>query len=250
MSDLLAWPILSARGLRLSLRNVDGLLIALILPIMLMLMFVYLFGGAIQTGTDYVTYVLPGVLVLCAGYGASLTAVAVSEDMKQGIVDRLRSMDIGGRAVLAGHVTASALRNLCSIVAVFAVAFLIGFRSGADLTGWLATVGLIVAYIVAMSTLSALVGLMAKTPEAASGFTFFVLFLPYPSSAFVPIETMPSWLHGFAEHQPVTPIIESVRGLLLGTPVGSEPWTALTWCGAIIALSVGLSGVLFARRTR
>jgi len=250
VSDLLAWPILSARGLRLSLRNVDGLLIALILPVVLMLMFVYLFGGAIQTGTDYVTYVLPGVLVLCAGYGASLTAVAVAEDMKRGIVDRLRSVDVSGRAVLAGHVTASALRNLCSIAAVFAVAFLIGFRSGADLTGWLATAGLLIAYIVAMSALSALVGLMARTPEAAGGFTFFVLFLPYPSSAFVPIETMPSWLRGFAEHQPVTPIIESVRGLLLGTPVGSEPWVALAWCGAIIMISMGLSGVLFARRTR
>jgi ABC-2 type transport system permease protein len=242
---------MAGRSLRLAFRNLDSLLITLLLPVMLMLMFVYLFGGAIQTGTsEYVTYALPGVLIICASYGASMTAVSVADDMSKGVIDRFRSMDIGGRALISGHVAASTLRNLASVVAVFAVAFLIGFRPSAGLPGWLGTAGILIAFIVAVSTLSATVGLLARTPEAASGFTFFVLFLPYPSSAFVPVDTMPDWLHGFARNQPATPVIETLRGLLLDQPVGTRPWAALAWCAAILAVSAALAGVLFRRRTR
>ncbi|MFI0356354.1 ABC transporter permease [Actinomadura sp. 9N407] len=242
---------MAGRSLRLTFRNLDALLITLLLPVMLMLLFVYLFGGAIDTGTSaYVTYAVPGVLIICASYGASMTAVIVADDLGKGVVDRFRSMDIGGRALLSGHVTASTLRNLGSVTAVFAVAFLIGFRPGAGLAGWLATAGVLIAFIIAMSALSAAVGLLARTPEAASGFTFFVLFLPYPSSAFVPVDTMPGWLHGFALNQPATPVIETVRGLLLGQPVGTRPWVALAWCAGILTLSIVMSGVLFRRRTR
>ncbi|MEW2358924.1 ABC transporter permease [Spirillospora sp. NPDC029432] len=250
MSELTAWPVMAGRSLRLTLRNVEGLLITLLLPVMIMLLFVYLFGGAIDTGTEYVTYALPGVLIICASYGASMTAVSVADDMSKGVVDRFRSMDIGARALLSGHVAASTLRNLGSVLAVFAVAFLIGFRPSAGPVGWLATAGVLIAFIVAMSAISATAGLLARTPEAASGFTFFVLFLPYPSSAFVPVETMPGWLHGFARNQPATPIIETVRGLLLDQPVGTRPWVALAWCAGILLAAVALSGVLFRRRTR
>ena len=237
------------RSLRLSRRNIDALMTSLMLPIMLMLLFVYLFGGAIHTGTAYVTYVVPGVLLLCAGFGSSLTAVSVSNDMTGGIIDRFRSMDVGGAAVLAGHVAASAVRNAASTLLVFGVAFLIGFRPHAGPLDWLAAAAVLLAFILAISWLSAAVGLLAKSPEAAGGFTFFVMFLPYPSSAFVPIDTMPTWLHGFARHQPATPVIETIRGLLLGTPVGNSPWLALAWCGGILAASVALSGVLLRRRT-
>ncbi|XVQ15576.1 ABC transporter permease [Spirillospora sp. CA-255316] len=251
MSELAAWPVLAGRSLRLTMRNLDALLTAVLLPVMVLLLFVYLFGGAIQSGTsEYVTYAVPGVLVMCASYGASMTAVMVASDLEEGIVDRFRSMDIGGRMLLSGHVTASALRNLFSVVVVFAVAFAIGFRPGAGPAAWLATLALLTAFIVAMSAISAMVGLLARTAEAASGFTFFVLFLPYPSSAFVPIETMPDWLHGFARNQPATPIIESVRGLMLDQPVGDRPWTALAWCAGILLVAAALSGVLFRRRTR
>ncbi|MEU8796515.1 ABC transporter permease [Spirillospora sp. NPDC048819] len=251
MSELAVWPVMAARTLRLTFRNLEALLITLLLPVMLMLLFVYLFGGAIETDApEYVTYAVPGVLILCASYGASMTAVGVADDMSKGIIDRFRSMDIGGPALLSGHVTASALRNLGSITAVFAVAFLIGFRPSAGLPAWLGTVGVLLAFIVAISALSAAVGLLARSPEAASGFTFFVLFLPYPSSAFVPVDTMPDWLHGFARNQPATPVIETVRGLLLDQPVGTRPWTALAWCAGILAVSVALSGILFRRRTR
>jgi ABC-2 type transport system permease protein len=244
------WQIMAGRSLRLSRRKLDALLTSVLLPVLLMLMFVYLFGGAIHTGTAYHNYVLPGVLVLCAGFGASLTAVAVSEDMTDGIIDRFRSMDISGAAVLSGHVAASLVRNAISTILVLGVGLAIGFRPAAGLAGWLAAAGVLLAFILAFSWLSAAIGLVAGSPEAASGFTFILMFLPYPSSAFVPIATMPSWLRGFAHHQPATPVIESVRGLLMGTPVGTSPWQALAWCGGLLAVSVGLTGVLFRRRAR
>jgi len=241
--------IMASRCLRLSRRQLDALLTSLLLPVLLMLLFVCLFGGAIHTGTRYVTYVVPGVLLLCAGYGASLTAVSVSQDMAGGIVDRFRSMDVRGAAILAGHVTASVARNIASTVLVFGVACLIGFRPHAGLPGWLGAAGVLLLFILAMSWLAAAFGLAVKTPEAASGFIFVVAFLPYASSAFVPVATMPSWIRGFASHQPVTPATETIRGLLLGTPVGTSPWLALGWCGGILALAVILSGWLFTRRT-
>ncbi len=240
---------MAVRCTRLSARDLDALLTSLILPVLLMLVFVYLFGGAIDTGTAYVTYVVPGVLVLCAGYGAATTAVGVSGDMAEGVVDRFRSLDVGGTSVLAGHVVASVARNAVATAAVFAVAFLIGFRPDASPAGWAAAVGVLAAYVVAFSWLSAAIGLLAESPEAASGFTFFVLFLPYPSSAFVPVDTMPGWMHGFAENQPVTHVIEALRGLLLDEPVGSAPWLALIWCGGLLVVSVAASAVLFRRRT-
>ncbi|GAA3420096.1 ABC transporter permease [Streptosporangium vulgare] len=250
MSDLVAWPVMTGRAVRLSLRNLDALITSFLLPVMVMLLFVYLFGGAIQTGTDYVTYAVPGVLVMCASYGASLTAVAVSQDMSRGIVDRFRSMDVGGAAFLGGHVAAGTARNLVSLVIVFVVAFALGFRADADLSGWAGAAGILVVFVLAVSAVSAVVGLLSRTPETAGGFTFFVMFLPYPSSAFVPVRTMPEWLHGFAENQPATPIIESVRGLLLGRPVGDDPWKALAWCGGLLLLSAVFSGRLFRRRAR
>jgi ABC-2 type transport system permease protein len=239
---------MSGRSLRMARRNVDVLLTSLLLPVLIMLLFVYLFGGAIETGTRYVTYVVPGVLLLSAGFGAASTAVSVTTDMTGGIIDRFRSLDVAGASVLAGHVAASVVRNLASTVLVFGVAFLIGFRPSAGPLDWLAAAGILVLFIMAISWLSAAFGLLARSPEAAGGFTFLVMFLPYPSSAFVPIETMPGWLHGFAENQPVTPIIETMRGLLLGLPVGSSPWKALAWSLGILAASVALSGVLFRRR--
>ena len=247
MSDALT---MSGRCLRLSRRNPEAVLTSLMLPIMLMLLFVYLFGGAIETGTDkYVTYVVPGLLLLCAGYGASITAVSVCHDMTGGIVDRFRSLDVGGAAVLAGHVAASVVRNAASTVLVLGVGVLVGFRPHASALDWLGAAALLLAFVVALSWFAAVIGLLARTPEGANAFTFFVMFLPYPSSAFVPVGTMPAWIQGFATHQPVTPVIETLRSLLLGTPAGSNPWQAVAWCAGILAVSIGLSAALFRRRT-
>ncbi|QHY96436.1 Daunorubicin/doxorubicin resistance ABC transporter permease protein DrrB [Streptomyces sp. S4.7] len=243
--------VMTGRSIRLSSRNVDAVFTSLMLPVMLMLIFVYLFGGAIDTGTGgpYVSYVVPGVLLLCAGFGSSGTAVSVNEDMKGGIVDRLRSLDVGGTAILAGHVASSTVRNVVSTVLVLGVALLIGFRPTPTLPAALAAAGLLLAFILAISWLAAAVGLLTKSPEAAGSFSFFMMFLTYPSSTFAPIAAMPSWLHGFAYNQPVTPVIESLRGLLLNEPVGSDPWVALAWCAGILLVAVGVSGRLFRIRT-
>ncbi|QHF93577.1 multidrug ABC transporter permease [Streptomyces sp. NHF165] len=243
------YAVLTGRAIRLTRRSPDALLMALVLPVLLMLVFVYFFGGAIQGTSDaYVTYVAPGVLILCAGYGASMTATTVCDDMTGGIIDRFRSMNTPGTAVLTGHVLASVVRNLVSTVIVLAVALAIGFRPGAGAGGWLAAGGILLLYLCALSWLGAAAGLLAKSPEAAGGFTFFVLFLPHPSSAFVPVETMPDWLHGFARNQPVTPVIESVRALLLDRPYGDAPWTALLWCLGVLAVALPLCAWLFRRR--
>jgi ABC-2 type transport system permease protein len=247
MSDTVS---MVGRGVRLTSRQLDSLITSIMLPIMILLLFVYLFGGAIATGTSYVTYVVPGVILLCAGFGAANTAVAVAQDLNAGIIDRFRSLDVPGGAVIAGHVAASVARNAVSTALVFGVAFLIGFRPHADAAHWLAAVGMLLLFVLAISWLAAAAGVLARSAEAASGFTFLVMFLPYPSSAFVPIHTMPTWLQGFARHQPCTPVIETIRGMLLGTPVGHAPWTALAWCVGITAVSVALCGVLFWRRTR
>jgi ABC-2 type transport system permease protein len=240
---------MTTRCLRLSQRNVDALITSLMLPVMLMLLFVYLFGGAIETGTKYVTYVVPGVLLLCAGYGSALTAVSVSHDMTGGIIDRFRSLDVGGPALLTGHVVASVVRNMMSTVLVFGVAFVIGFRPHADVLDWLAAAGVLVLFVFAVSWFAAAICLLARSPETANGFTFVIMFLPYASSAYLPINTMPSWIQGFARRQPITPVVETLRGLLLGAPVGTEPWVAIAWCGGILVVSIALSIVFFRRRT-
>jgi ABC-2 type transport system permease protein len=242
--------VMSARCARLSSRNVEALTTSLMLPVLLMLMFVYLFGGAIHTGTTYVRYVVPGVILLCAGFGSAMTAVTVSQDMTGGIVDRLRSLDVGGTAVLWGHVAASVARNAASTVLVLGVALLIGFHPTAGPLAWLGVAGILVLFIVAISALSAAIGLLAGSPEAANGFAFFVMFLPYASSAFVPVSTIhPAWLRGFAMHQPVTPLIDTLRSLLVGGHAGADPWQAVAWCIAILAVSLGVAGVAFTRRT-
>jgi ABC-2 type transport system permease protein len=247
-SALTRGRVMIGRCMRLGWRNTDALITSLVLPVALMLMFVYLFGGAIRTGTAYHTYVVPGVLVLCAGFGSALTAVRVCEDMNGGIVDRLVSMNVGGAAIVAGHVVASAVRNAVSSALVLGVAFAIGFRPRADAVAWLGAIGLLMAFIVAVSALSAVIGLLVRSPEAANGCTFVLLFLPYPSSAFVPIATMPTWIRGFARHQPATPVIGSIRGLLLSQPLGNDAWVALAWCGGILLASAAASLVVFQRR--
>ncbi|MBB1243403.1 ABC transporter permease [Streptomyces durbertensis] len=244
---------LTGRCVRLSARNLDALLMSLALPVLLMLVFVYLFGGAITTGdpaTSYVTYVVPGVLVLCSGYGAALTASTLNGDLRSGVVDRFRSMDVGGTALVGGHVLASLARNAAATAAVLLVALLLGFRPRASLGAALAAAVVLLCYVLALSWLAAVVGALVSTPEAAGAFGFVALFLPYPSSAFVPVETMPGWLHGFAGHQPVTSVIESLRALLLGAPAGASPWIALAWCAVLLALSVPLASLALARRHR
>jgi ABC-2 type transport system permease protein len=236
------------RSIRHSTRQLDSLLVTVALPVLLMLMFVYIFGGAIDTGGEYVNYVVPGIILLCTGFGASTTAVDVATDMTEGIIDRFRSLPIISSAVLTGHVVASVARNAFATVLVIGVAYLAGFRPTAGPMEWLATAGVLLVWVLAMSWLSVCLGLLANSAEAASGFTFFVLFLPYLSSAFVPTDTMPTVLRAIADHQPITPIIETVRGFLIGTPIGSSGWLAIAWCGAVLLASYIAAAALFRRR--
>jgi len=245
---LYSGPVLAGRCLRLARRNLDALLTSLLLPVLLMLLFVYLFGGAIATGTRYVTYVVPGVLLLCAGFGAAGTAVSVCQDLAGGIVDRFRSLDVPAAVILGGHVAASMVRNTVSTLLVLGVAFGIGFRAQAGPVGWTEAAGILVAFVLAVSWLAAAAGTLASSAEAASGLTFVMVFLPYPSSTFVPIATMPGWLQGFARDQPVTPVVETLRDKLLGLPAGTAPWHALAWCGSILLVSVAMSGLALRRR--
>ena len=237
------------RSLRISARNVEALLMAVILPIMLMLIFVYIFGGAINSGTAYVNYVVPGIIILCAGFGASTTAVSVTHDMVGGVIDRIRSMPVVSSAVLTGHVVASVARNLVAMAIVVGVGLAIGWRPAAGVGDWFAAIGFLALFMLSISWLAACLGLLVRSVDAAGGATFAITFLPYVSSAFVPVDTLPSWLRGVAEHQPITPIVETTRGLLMGTPIGSSWWIALIWFGGITIVAFSWAALLFRRRT-
>jgi ABC-2 type transport system permease protein len=232
------------------MRQIDGFIVSLALPIMLMLTFVYLFGGAIHTGGAYVDYVVPGVLMVCLGFGTGNTAVAVAQDLSTAVIDRFRSMDVPSAALIGGHVATSVVRSLLSSALVLGLAFAIGFRSPAGPLSWLAALGVLSLFVVALSWLAAAAGVLTRSVQAASGITFFLSFLAYPSSAVVPISTMPSWLQGFARVQPMTPVIDTLRALLDGMPVGSAAWPAVAWSCGIVAASVVLATLLFRARTR
>jgi ABC-2 type transport system permease protein len=240
---------MAGRSLRLSARSPEALLTALFLPVMLMVVFVYLFGGAVDIGTRYVDYVVPGVLLLCAVTGAGTTAVTVCQDMTSGIIDRFRSLGVPGTAVLAGHVTASLLRNVISTALVTAVAFGIGFRPHSSAAAFAAALGVLLLFVAAVSWLAAAFGLAVSAPEAANSAVFVLMFFSYASSAFVPIRTMPWWLRGFARNQPATPVTQTIRGLLLRQPADVRLWTALAWCLGIMAVSVAICALLYRRRT-
>jgi ABC-2 type transport system permease protein len=240
-----------ARCVRLSSRQTDSLITSLTLPVLLMVTFVYLFGGAIETGTRYITYVVPGVLLLCAAVGSATTAVTVSQDLKGGIIDRFRSMDVRGITILSGHVAASIARNLFSSVLVMGIALAIGFRPHGSVIGWLAALAVLLMFVIAVSWLSAAFGLLVTSPDAANSIMFVLMFLTYASSAFVPVRTMPWWLHGFAYNQPATPVIETLRGLLSGTSgTASHAALAVAWCVGITAASILASSLLWNVRTR
>ncbi|GAA3854844.1 multidrug efflux ABC transporter permease LieB [Saccharothrix violaceirubra] len=236
------------RGIRLSRRNVDTLVMALMLPLVMMALFVYVFGGAIAADGRYIDYVVPGIILLCVGFGASSTALSVVDDLRGGMIDRLRSMPIHAFAVLTGHVVASVVRNALATTIVVLAAVAMGFRPSATPLEWLAVAGLLLLYVAAISWLAAAMGVVAKTPEAAGALNFLMLFLPYLSSAFVPTDTMPAVLRAISENQPVTPLIETVRGLLTGTAIGSHGVIALAWSAGLLIASTTVAVMLYRRK--
>lgn len=248
LAPLVAESTFVKRSLIHTVRTPDALIMAIALPIILMLMFTFVFGGAIESDGSYVNYVVPGIILVCAGFGAASVAVDVANDMTTGIIDRFRTMPLRASAVITGHVVASLLRNLVATAIVIGVAIAVGFRPVATALEWLALLGLVALYILAITYLFAAIGLAASSPEAAGGYGFILMFLPYVSSAFVPVDTMPTWLQWIAEHQPLTPIIETIRSLLVGTDLGANAWWALGWCTVILAAAVIWTGWLFRRK--
>jgi ABC-2 type transport system permease protein len=238
------------RNLR-HLRRYPGMMImSLGMPVLLLLLFVGVFGGAMQAGVRggaYVDYLVSGILLMTVGYGASMTALAVNRDMTEGIISRFRTMAIARVSVLTGHVLGAVLRTLVSAVLVVGVALLFGFRPAAGLGGWFATLGMVLLLAFALTWLAVAVGLAAKNAEGANLFILFVQVLPFLSSAFVPTDTMSGAVRWFARNEPFTPIIDTLRGLMLGTPVGGSVWIAVAWCAGFTVAGHVWARALFRR---
>ncbi|THF67920.1 ABC transporter permease [Deinococcus sp. Arct2-2] len=238
MNALRDTGILVGRSMRHIQRSPDTIITVAIMPIMLMLLFVYVFGGAINTGTDNkVNYMLPGILLIAIASGVAYTAMRLFTDKQKGIVARLHSMPVSRSAVLWGHVLTSLVSNAVSLAIIILVALVMGFRSSAGLTAWLAAAGILTLFTFALTWLAVVPGLTAKSVEGATAFSYPLIYLPFISAAFVPTATMPTPVRVFAEHQPVTAIVNSLRALLGGQPVGIDIWTALAWCAGIAILA-------------
>lgn len=233
--------ILTGRLMKHILRSPDTIITVAITPIAIMLLFVYVFGGAVKMslGADvnYINYQLPGILLMAVASGIAYTAYRLFLDMQKGLFSRFNSMPISRSSVLWSHVLTSLLSNMLTVVIIILVALIMGFRSYAGILNWLAAVGIIALYTLALTWIAVIAGLTAKSMEAASSFSYLLLFLPFLSSAFVPTETMPKVIRVFAENQPVTSIVESIRSLLNSEPVGNDIWIALTWCLGITVVA-------------
>ena len=240
--------IMLRRNFKHTVRNPTAVFNAVLFPIVLLLMFVYVIGRAFDVGVDYVDYATPGMIVLAICYGLSATALAVNSDMTKGIINRFKVMDISRGAVLNAHVAASMLRSLIAIAAIIGVAFALGFRSAASSLEWLAAIGLIVVVSFATSWLTVALGLAAKTPESAGMATVPLILLPFLSSAIVPVDKMGPGVRQFAEYQPFTPIIETLRGLLTGQPSAGDAIAALAWCAGIALVGYLWALATFRRR--
>ena len=230
--------VMLERSMRHIFRSMDTIITVTIMPIAFMLLFVYVFGGAIQTGTDnYVNYLLPGILLIAIASGISYTAYRLFLDVQGGIFERFHSMPIARSTVLWGHVLTSLVSNAISVVVIILVALVMGFRSPAGLLSWLAVAGILALFTLALTWIAAIAGLSAKSVDGAGAFSYPIIFLPFISSAFVPTASMPGPVRTFAENQPVTSIVEALRALLSGQPVGNHIWVALAWCVGIMLVA-------------
>jgi len=241
--------VLTGRTMRHVTRSLDTIITTAITPIAIMLMFAYVLGGAIDTGpVSYVNYMLPGVLLITIASGISYTAFRLFTDMQGGIFERFQSMPIARSSVLWAHVLTSLVANVISLVVVVGVALLMGFRTGAGVLGWLAVTGILVLFTLALTWIAVIPGLTATSVDGASAFSYPLIFLPFISSAFVPTDTMPGPVRAFAEHQPVTSIVNATRDLFAQQPVGTDIWTALAWCVGILVVAYFFANIAYRRR--
>ena len=242
---------LTGRSLRHILRSPDTIVTTAVTPVAIMVLFVFVFGGAIDTGTSsYIDYMLPGILLITIASGIAYTAYRLFLDLQGGIFERFQSMPIARSSALWAHVLTSLVANLISIVIVVGVAFAIGFRTGASVLGWAAVAGILVLFTLALTWLAVIAGLSAKTVDGASAFSYPLIFLPFISSAFAPTDTMPAPVAWFAENQPVTPIVNSIRSIFAGQSVGGQLWIALAWCLGILIAGYVIATIVYRRRIR
>lgn len=238
MKALCDTVVLFGRSIRHILRSPDTIITVLIVPVMLMLLFVYVFGGAIEAGTGtYINYLLPGILLIAIASGISYTAVRLFMDIQKGLLARFHSMPVARPSVLWAHVLTSLVSNMVSVAVIILIALIMGFRSAAGVLEWIEVTAILVLFTLALTWLAVIAGLSAKSVDGASAFSYPLIFLPFISSAFVPTATMPTAVRVFAENQPVTSIVESVRSLLNSEPVGNEIWIALAWCAGITVVA-------------
>jgi ABC-2 type transport system permease protein len=241
--------VLTGRSMRHITRSPDTIITTVITPIALMLLFVYVFGGAITTDTDnYVNYLLPGIMLIAIASGIAYTAVRLFTDLKSGIFERFQSMPIGRSSVLWAHVLTSLVSNGLSLVIIVLVAVVMGFRTSASPLAWIAVVGILALFTLALTWIAVIAGLSAKSVDGASGFSYALIFLPFISSAFVPTDTMPGPVRVFAENQPVTSIVNTIQDLFAQRPVGSDIWIALAWCLGILVLAYVLAMAAYRRK--
>jgi ABC-2 type transport system permease protein len=241
--------VMLGRSVRHVTRSLDTIITVTIMPIAFLLLFVYVFGGAIQAGTDnYVNYLLPGILLIAIASGISYTGYRLFNDMQSGIFERFHSMPIARSSVLWGHVLTSLVSNGISVVAIVLVGILIGFRSSAGVLAWLAVAGILALFTLTLTWIAVIAGLLAKSPDGASAFAYPILFLPFVSSAFVPTESMPGPVRAFAENQPVTSIVNSIRALFEQQPVGNDIWVALAWCVGILLVAYAAAMAAYRRK--
>ena len=230
--------VMLGRSIRHIFRSMDTIITVTIMPIAIMLLFVYVLGGAIQTGTDnYLNYLLPGILLITIANGIGYVSYRMFMDKQRGIFERFHSMPIAHSAPLWGHVLTSLVSNALSVVVIILVALMMGFRSSAGVLSWLAVAGMLALFTLALTWIAIIPGLTAKTFDGASVIAYPIHLLPFVSSAFVPTETMPLGVRAFAENQPVTLILETIRALLYGQPVGNDIWIALAWCVGIMLVA-------------
>ncbi len=241
--------VMLGRSLRHVTRSTDTIITVTIMPIAFLLLFVYVFGGAIRTGTDnYVNYLLPGILLIAIASGISYTAFRLFNDLQSGIFERFHSMPIARSSVLWGHVLTSLVSNAISVAAIVLVALLMGFRSSAGVLAWLAVAGLLLLFTLTLTWIAVIAGLSAKSTDGAAAFSYPIIFLPFVSSAFVPTASMPAPVRAFAENQPVTSIVNTIRALFEQQPVGNDIWVALAWCGGILVVAYVFAMVAYRRK--
>ncbi len=240
--------LLLGRSLRHIARSLDTIITTAITPIAMLLLFVYVFGGSIDVGSEkYVNYLLPGILLITIASGISYTSYRLFMDVKSGLFERFQSMPIARSSVLWAHVLTSLIANLISVAIVVFVAFLMGFRSSAGVLAWLTVVGILTLFTLALTWLAVVAGLSAKSVDGAGAFAYPIIFLPFISSAFVLTASMPGPVRAFAENQPVTSIVNTVRDLLAAQPAG-DLWLALAWCAGLLLVAYGLAMATYHRR--